>query len=125
MKSGIKLLSVVLLFAGLVLVNYLASSIPFRLDLTAEKIYTLSPGTKTLLSRIEEPIELDFYFSRSSRTLPIGLKNYAERVREMLGQYVRSAHGEITLRVIDPKPDTPDEEKATAAGVFPELSHPR
>jgi ABC-type uncharacterized transport system involved in gliding motility auxiliary subunit len=120
MKSGIKLLSVVLLFAGLVLVNYLASSIPFRLDLTAEKIYTLSPGTKALLDRIEEPVELDLYFSRSSRTLPIWLKNYAERVREMLGQYVRTAHGKITLRVVDPKPDTPDEEKATAAGVSPQ-----
>jgi ABC-type uncharacterized transport system involved in gliding motility auxiliary subunit len=112
MKSGIKLLSVVLLFAGLVLINYLASSIPFRLDLTAEKIYTLT--------RIEEPIELDFYFSRSSSTLPIGLKNYAERVREMLGQYVRSAHGKITLHIIDPKPDTPEEEKAAAAGVAPQ-----
>ena len=120
MKSGIKLLSVALLFAGLVLVNYLASSVPLRLDLTAEKIYTLSPGTKALLSKIEEPVELDFYFSRSSRTLPIMFKNYAERVREMLGQYARSAHGKITLRVIDPKPDTPEEEKATAAGVAPQ-----
>ena len=117
MKSGIKLLSLALLFAGLVLINYLASSIPVRLDLTAEKIYTLSPGTRALLAKVEEPIELDLYFSRSSRTLPIGLKNYAERVREMLGQYVRSAHGKITLRVVDPKPDTPDEEKATGAGV--------
>ena len=38
----------------------------------------------------------------------------------MLGQYVRSAHGKITLNVIDPKPDTPEEEKATAAGVAPQ-----
>ncbi len=122
MKSGIKFLSVFLLFAGLVLVNYLASSIPFRLDLTGEKIYTLSTGTKALLGRIEEPIELDLYFSRSSRTLPIWLKNYAERVREMLGQYVRSAHGKITLRIIDPTPDTADEEKATAAGIVAQSS---
>jgi ABC-type uncharacterized transport system involved in gliding motility auxiliary subunit len=122
MKPGIKLLSVALLFAGLVLVNYLASSLPTRLDLTSQKIYTLSPGTKALLGKIEEPIQLDLYFSRSSTTLSVGLKNYAERVREMLGQYVRSAHGKITLNVIDPKPDTPEEEKATAAGVAPQTS---
>ncbi|HZL45643.1 MAG TPA: Gldg family protein [Opitutaceae bacterium] len=120
MKPGIKFLSLALLFAGLVLINYLASALPTRLDLTAERIYTLSPGTRTLLAKIEEPIQLDLYFSRSSTTLPIALKNYAERVREMLGQYVRSAHGKITLNVIDPKPDTPEEEKATAAGVAPQ-----
>jgi ABC-type uncharacterized transport system involved in gliding motility auxiliary subunit len=119
MKSGIKLLSVVLLFAGLVLVNYLASSIPARLDLTAERIFTLSPGTKALLAKIEEPIQLDFYFSRSLSTLPLPVRDYAERVREMLGQYVRASRGKIVLNLIDPKPDTPEEEKATAAGVSP------
>jgi ABC-type uncharacterized transport system involved in gliding motility auxiliary subunit len=122
MKPGIKFLSVALLFAGLVLVNYLASSLPTRLDLTSQRIYTLSPGTKALLGKIEEPLQLDLYFSRSSTTLSVGLKNYAERVREMLGQYVRSAHGKITLNVIDPKPDTPEEEKATAAGIAPQTS---
>jgi ABC-type uncharacterized transport system involved in gliding motility auxiliary subunit len=120
MKSATRLLSVALLFAGLILVNYLASSIPARLDATAEKIYTLSPGTRALLAKIEEPVQLDFYFSRSDRTLPIALKNYAGRVHEMLRQYVRAAHGRITLNVIDPKPDTPEEEKATAAGISPQ-----
>jgi ABC-type uncharacterized transport system involved in gliding motility auxiliary subunit len=120
MKPGIKLLAVALLFAGLVLVNYLASSLPSRLDLTAQKIYTLSSGTKALVAKIEEPVQLDLFFSRSSTTLPISIKNYAERVREMLGQYVRSARGKITLNVIDPKPDTPEEERATAAGIAPQ-----
>jgi ABC-type uncharacterized transport system involved in gliding motility auxiliary subunit len=120
MKSGIKLFSVILLFAGLVLVNYLASSIPARLDLTAERIFTLSSGTKGLLAKIEEPVQLDFYFSRSLSTLPLPVRNYADRVREMLSQYVRAGHGKIVLNVIDPKPDTPEEEKATAAGIAPQ-----
>lgn len=122
MKSGTKFISVALLFAGLVLINYLASSLPARLDLTAQKIYTLSPGTKAMLGKIETPIQLDFYFSRSSTMLSIGLKNYAERVQEMLSQYVRSAHGKITLNIIDPKPDTAREENATGAGVAAQTS---
>ena len=120
MKSGSKLLAIVLLFVGLVLLNYLAGSIPVRIDATAGHIYTLSPGTKALLGKIEEPVELDFYFSRSAGTLPIALKNYADRVLEMLGQYVRAAHGKIVLNVIDPKPDTAEEDKATAAGISPQ-----
>ena len=59
MKIGSKAFIIVLLFVGLVLVNYLASSIPARADLTAESIYSLSPCTKALLRKIEEPITLE------------------------------------------------------------------
>ncbi len=121
MKSGSKLLSVVLLFVALILANYLASSVPFRIDATAGKIYTLSHGSKALIAKIEEPVEFDFYFSRSINTLPIALKDYANRVLEMLRQYVRAGDGKIVLKVIDPKPDTAQEDAATAAGVKPQI----
>lgn len=120
MKPGLKTLSVALLLLGLILVNYLASRLPFRADATAEHIYTLSEGTKSLLSKIEEPVVLDYYFSRSANGLPIQYKNYAERIREMLRQYVRASRGKIVLNVIDPRPDTPEEERAGAAGLQPQ-----
>jgi gliding motility-associatede transport system auxiliary component len=117
MKLGQKTLFIVLLLAGLVLLNYLASQIPVRGDATADHIYTLSSGTKALLAKVDEPITIDFYFSESASGLRIEVKNYADRVREMLRQYVRASHGKITINVIDPAPDTPQEEKATAAGI--------
>ena len=120
MTFGRKVLFVAFLFIGLVLVNYLASSLPVRLDATAEHIYTLSPGTKALLGKVTEPITLDLYFSQDTGGQYIEYKNYAERVREMLRQYVRASHGRITLNLIDPAPDTPEEEKATAAGLEPQ-----
>ena len=121
MKLGSKFIAVALLFLGLVLVNFLASSLPVRLDATADDIYTLSPGTKSLLGKLQEPIQLDFYFSKSLEGMPIGYKNFAVRVQEMLRQYVRSSKGKIQLNLIDPKPDTPDEEKASAAGISPQM----
>lgn len=117
MKPSAKLAAIVLLFLGLVLVNYLASQIPLRGDATAEDIYTLSDGTKSLLGKIEEPVRLDLYFSRNTAGLPITYKNYAERVEEMLRQYTRAARGKVTLNVIRPEPDTPEEEQATLAGL--------
>lgn len=117
MKSGRIPLTVALLFAGLVAVNYLASALPFRFDATAEHIYSLSPGSRAILAKLEEPVRLDFYFSASATGLPISIKNYAARVQEMLRQYVRASHGRLELVVTDPRPDTPEEEKATAAGV--------
>ena len=120
MKSGTKVLSLALLFVALVLVNYLASRLPFRGDATSQNIYTLSDGTQSLLRKVEEPVVLDFYFSKSANGLPITYKNYAARVQEMLRQYVRASGGRITLNVIDPRPDTPEEERATAAGLQPQ-----
>ena len=66
MKFGSKTLAIVLLFFGLVLVNYLASSVPVRIDATAESIYSLSDGTKAMLEKIEEPVTIDLYFSRDA-----------------------------------------------------------
>ena len=122
MKPGRKLTAALLLFAGLVLLNYLASALPFRLDATADSIYSLSAGTRAILAKIDEPVTLDLYFSQDATGLPIGYKNYAERVKEMLHQYVRASRGKITLNVINPQPDTPEEEKATAAGLTPEVA---
>ena len=45
----------------------------------------------------------------------------ATRVSEMLRQYVRASHGKLTLTVVNPQPDTPQEEKATAAGLTPQI----
>jgi ABC-type uncharacterized transport system involved in gliding motility auxiliary subunit len=122
MKFGSKVVAIVLLFVGLVLVNYLASSIPVRVDATADSIYSLSAGTKAVLGKIEEPVVLDLYFSKDASGLPIQYKNYAARVQEMLRQYVRGSHGKLTLNVINPRADTPEEEKATAAGLTPQVS---
>jgi ABC-type uncharacterized transport system involved in gliding motility auxiliary subunit len=120
MKLGSKVIAILLLFAGLVLVNYLATSFPVRYDATAEKIYTLSPGTRALLSKVGEPTTLDLYYSSNVSGQFVEYKNYADRVREMLRQYVRASHGTVQLNVIDPEPDTPEEEKATAAGIEPQ-----
>jgi ABC-type uncharacterized transport system involved in gliding motility auxiliary subunit len=120
MTSGSKTVAIALLFVGLVLANYLAKSVPGRYDATSEKIYTLSPGTKALLAKITEPTTLDLYFSSNTSGQFVEYKNYAERVREMLRQYTRASNGKVRLNVIDPEPDTPEEEKATAAGISPQ-----
>lgn len=119
MKTGSKALIIVLLFAGLVLVNYIASQLPLRGDATAGRIYTLSSGTKSLLGKIDEPIVIDYYFSKDAAGLRVADKNYAERVQEMLRQYVRASHGKLSLNIINPRPDTPEEERAGTAGLQP------
>jgi ABC-type uncharacterized transport system involved in gliding motility auxiliary subunit len=117
MKTGSKITAILLVLVALALVNYLAARLPLRVDATAGGIYTLSPGTKALLAKIETPVTLDFYFSRDVSGLPTSYKNYASRVQELLRQYVRASSGKITLNIITPQPDTPEEERAAAAGL--------
>jgi ABC-type uncharacterized transport system involved in gliding motility auxiliary subunit len=48
-----------------------------RLDLTENSLYTLSDGTRNLLSNLEEPVTLYYFFSEeASRDLP-QIRNYA------------------------------------------------
>lgn len=117
MKIGNKLVAVALVIVAIILVNFIVSRLPLRVDATAGGIYTLSPGTKSLLSKIETPLALDFYFSRDAAGLPTSYKNYASRVQELLRQYVRASSGKITLNIITPQADTPEEERAAAAGL--------
>lgn len=117
MNRSTQWIALILLIVGLVLVNFIATFIPGQIDFTSSKLYTLSPGTKTLLNKIEDPITLEFYFSRSAEGIPILFKNYATRIEELLKQYDNAASGGITLRIIDPKPDTKEEEAAIRVGI--------
>src|SRR5215471_13316530 len=90
---------------------------PARLDLTAERLYTLSSGTRRTLAKIDEPITLRFYYSsRLGNEVP-SYGVYAQRVRELLDQYVAAAHGKIRLEVYNPEPFSDVEDRAVAFGL--------
>ena len=89
LKLGGKTVAFVLLFVALVLVTYLGSQFSARLDFTSDQLYTLSPATRQLLGKLEEPLAFKFYFTRSGDPgeVHIQLKNYASRIEEMLRQF--------------------------------------
>jgi gliding motility-associatede transport system auxiliary component len=102
----------------LVAVNVIAAQLPpERFDLTAERLYTLSPGTRRTLARIDEPITLRFYYSPQLGDRVPAYGVYAQRVRELLDQYVAAAHGKIRLEVYDPQPFSAVEDRALAFGL--------
>ena len=88
-----------------------------RLDLTEQKLYTISEGTERILGELDEPINLYFFYSdKAARDLAV-LRNYATRVTEMLKAYERAAGGKIKLHIIDPEPFSEDEDKAAGFGL--------
>ena len=88
-----------------------------RIDLTQNHLYTLSPGTRATLAKIDEPVVLRFYYSpRLGDEIP-SYAIYAQRVREMLEEYAALAHGKIDLQVLNPEPFSPTEDRAVAFGL--------
>lgn len=104
--------------------NLIISSLPLRIDLTAEKLYTLSKGSKAVLGQLEEDVTLKFYFSSSSAETPMGLKSYAQQVQNLLKEYELAGKGRIVLEAYDPKPDSDAEEWAQRYGVEPQNATP-
>jgi ABC-type uncharacterized transport system involved in gliding motility auxiliary subunit len=116
-RRAIATVALVCIALMLISVNVIAARLfAWRLDLTSEHLYTLSRGTLRTLAKIEEPITLRFYYSnRLAEFPPYGV--YAQRVRELLDQYVAAAHGKIRLEVYNPLPFSDTEDRAVAFGL--------
>ena len=116
MYSSAGLLVIALVFLAFNMLSRVGLS-DWRLDLTEQKLYTISAGTEKVLAEIEQPVELYFFYSdQASKDLP-SLRNYAKRVEEMLKAYERAADGKLKLHIVDPQPFSAEEDQATEFGL--------
>ncbi len=109
-----------LLIAAFLLMINLVSSLLFtssRLDLTEDKLFTVSEGTENILQTIDEPITLRFYFSEKVFSGVPGLLSYGHRVRDLLDEYVDLADGKLKLIAADPEPFSDTEDEAVQYGL--------
>ncbi len=117
-RRAVAVTALVCIALMLISVNIIAARLfAWRLDLTGEHLYTLSGGTLRTLARIEEPITLRFYYSNRLADEVPSYGIYAQRVRELLDQYVAAAHGKIRLEVYHPLPFSDAEDRAVAFGL--------
>ncbi len=113
---GLGLMALVVLFGTLVLLGNQRLR-GERIDLTADHLYTLSPGTLHILRHLRGPIHLTLFFSdHATRDLP-QLRSYEQRVREMLQEMTSRANGQLQLKVVDPVPYSDDEDRAFGDGL--------
>jgi ABC-type uncharacterized transport system involved in gliding motility auxiliary subunit len=118
-RESLGLAALLVAFVLFVAVNILAQAglKGARLDLTGDKLFTVTEGTRAILAKIDEPVTLRFYFSSAlGKELP-GLAKYAARVRDLLGEYSALAGGKIRLQIADPSPFSDDEDTAVAFGI--------
>ena len=106
-------------FIAFILLIALADNVlkDFRLDLTENKLYTLSDGTINIVSKVEDSIKLKLYYSNSLTKDDSYLRSYSKRVIEFLQSYEYKSNGKIKLEVIDPIPFSDEEDLAMKYGL--------
>jgi ABC-2 type transport system permease protein len=101
-----------LLTAGLIVLNLIALNVwlyPLsgaRLDMTAQREYSLSQTTRDLLQNVQEPLLIRGYFSEKTHPL---LAPLVPRMRDLLQEYQIASNGKVVVEIVDPLQD-PDKE---------------
>jgi ABC-type uncharacterized transport system involved in gliding motility auxiliary subunit len=113
------LIALAVLFLGIVMLSNVGLR-GMRVDLTQNRLYTLSHGTQQVLAELKEPVNLYLYFSReaAAKQAPL-LLPYANRVREFLEELATRSGGKVHLRIVDPQPFSDDEDHAAEFGLQP------
>ena len=116
MRLALRMLGALFVFSCLL---YSAQVFSSRFDFTGDKAYSLTPEALSLSSSLKRDVSLTLYISPSSDGMPSELQQYASRVRWLLDEFVKASDGRIRLKVVEPKPDSVDEELARIEGVRP------
>jgi ABC-type uncharacterized transport system involved in gliding motility auxiliary subunit len=94
---------------------------PLKVDITDQRLYTLSDGTKSILAKLNQPINAKLYYAKTASLKgPDQIRffsNYYEFVKALLEEYVAVSKGMVKLEVIDPRPFSDDEEQALKYGL--------
>ena len=106
----------------LILFNFIAGAARTRLDLTQEKAFTLSAGTKAILKKLDTPVTIRFYCTQSESATPetVFLKGYARKVEDLLTEYRQVAGSKVKIEKYDPQPDSDAEDSARLDGIEPQ-----
>jgi ABC-type uncharacterized transport system involved in gliding motility auxiliary subunit len=111
--SAIGLIALLLV---LVAVNFLVSRVPGRLDLTEGNLYTLSPGTKKILSGLQSPVKVKLYLSQGE-SVPVQLRGFAQRVEDVVREFKSAAGANLVVERYNPRPDSEEEDAAQLDGI--------
>src|ERR1700737_712364 len=111
------LVGVIAVLIIIVAINILGGFFKFRTDLTENKLYTLSQGTKKILNKLDTDVVVRFYFSKDNASVPVPLRTHREEVQDLLDEYQQYSHGKVKVIKLDPKPDSDAEDSANLDGI--------
>ena len=108
---------VLVMFIAIVAFNVISGAMKIRIDATEDNIYTLSDGTRRILEKLDTPVEINFFVSKGDAEMPVQLKNYANRVEDILDEFQGVAGENLIIQKYDPQPDSDAEDLANLEGI--------
>ncbi len=118
MKKGLySFAGVIVVLVALIAINYALSLGKQRIDLTKDKLFSLSEGTRKTLANLKEPVTIKFYYTQGDETIPIQVRTFAKRTEDLLTEYKQAAGGKIVVEKLNPQPDSDAEDAATVDGI--------
>ncbi len=110
---------VILVLFILIFVNLIFSQVTVRWDATADDLYSLSEGTREILSDLDREVTIKVFYSRDAVNLPVHIKTYARRLLDFLSEYESYSDGRVTVETYNPEPDSEEEDWARKYGIEP------
>ncbi|MBI1965271.1 MAG: GldG family protein [Betaproteobacteria bacterium] len=114
---------IVALLVVLIAANFIIGVFNLRADLTQGSVYTLSPGTRAILAKLEAPVRLRLYYTQGGEAVPVGLKTFAKRVEDLLKEYQTAGRGKVIVEKFNPEPDSDAEDSAQLDGIEGQLTN--
>lgn len=105
-----------LLFLALLLLNALAGRHFFRLDLTEEKEFSLSSGTRKILTELDDHVTVKLYFTKS---VPPSVKPVQKQVEDLIDEFAAVSRGKIGFERVSPEEGPDQEREAQILGIPP------
>ncbi|MEY4629174.1 MAG: gliding motility-associated transporter substrate-binding protein GldG [Bacteroidota bacterium] len=109
MRKSNKTIKPLLWILALLLLNVLSERFHTGIDLTAERRFTLSPSTKSLVTSIKEPLKLTVYLDGN---LPAGFKKLAGRAEDIAAAFRAISKGKFLVEFERPGAGLSDTAKA-------------
>ena len=126
LKKNLKVLTAIFLialiaFSSITLLAKVGRAL--KLDLTEDRIYSLSDETGKIIGGLTHPVRLKLFFSRTEALKGFdslrAYNNYFFYIRDLVREYASRSHGKITLEIIDPRRDSREEREALQYGLRP------
>lgn len=102
-----------ILIGLLVVANIIGHYLYRRLDLTSNRLYSLSQGSRRLVADLDDTMEITTFFTSD---LPPPFNATEQYVRNLLEEYAAASGGNVRLRFVDPDTDE-EKEEAEREGV--------
>ena len=102
--------------AGVLVLNLLGGHVRGRLDLTGDRLFTLSDGSREILGDLDDIVNLTLFLSDD---LPQEIQVIERDVRDLVADMEGASDGMLAVREINPDDGDEEEGEASSMGISP------